>query len=241
MSIAGDAKVYRWVPITHKGIVLDEPTIELDRVTSITGMLAKDALLNWYFDTTVQGVEILLDYVKDLRSIRGNVEEALEINRLRPVDVRDERAAEGTDAHEYLQALATTGNAKTLLPNPYHQAVQAFWDSEQLDVVASEQILLSLKHRYAGTCDLVVHLGQVPRVIVDLKTRGAPYAYASDHFQLAAYRTAWNEMHPDAPCSPVSYVLLAHDDGTWNLIESALPESAWLALVEVYRSLRKGR
>jgi hypothetical protein len=127
--------------------------------------------------------------------------------------------------------------------NLYEEAVLDWWVvKQQPEVIASEATLLSLKHGFAGSCDLVCDLGYTPRVIVDLKTRRAGgQAYISDHLQLAAYRIAWNEMHPDQPCNPTSVVLLAFDDGTWRMVESKVPERTFLSLLDVYSSLKGAR
>jgi hypothetical protein len=230
--------------MTHDGIVLDEPTIYLPRVTTIIGQtLAKPELTEWYYRTTIEGVEILHDNFPEAFE-QFALEELLEANRLRPHDLRDERADEGTETHEYLATLARW-TSEIIWPaagDGYQEAVLDWWESQRKDVVASEAILLSLKHGFAGSCDLVCDLGNTPRVIVDLKTRRAGgQAYVSDHLQLAAYRIAWNEMHPDQPCNPTSVVLLAFDDGTWRMVESKVPERTFLSLLDVwYTTLRKG-
>jgi hypothetical protein len=229
--------------MTHDGVVLDEPTIYLPRVTTIIGQtLAKPELTEWYYRTTIEGVEILHDnFPKAFEQFA--LEELLEANRLRPHDLRDERADEGTATHEFLAQIV--GSEYLELPEEapgYDRAVADWVNHTRLNVIASEATLLSLKHGFAGSCDLVCDLGYTPRVIVDLKTRRAGgQAYISDHLQLAAYRIAWNEMHPDQLCNPTSVVLLAFDDGTWRMVESKVPERTFLSLLDVYTSLKGAR
>lgn len=250
MSVAGNDSVYRWIPQAHDGRILDTPAITLSRVTTIIGeTLAKPQLLNWYYSTVVDNLESLFDVFKDMPKARimeaaTNLDEWLEKNRLRPVDIRDERAEEGTDAHEWLHLLAQGERGITWnmegAPGSYYGAIDDWWEKTKPDVIASETTLLSLQHGFAGSCDLVANLGPTPRVIIDLKTRRVGQgARDSDHLQLAAYRIAWNEMHPGAPCSPVSYVLAAFDDGTYQMIRSTGYEETFLNLLSVYNSLRR--
>jgi hypothetical protein len=224
----------------------------LPSVTEIIGAtLAKPQLLEWYYSTTVDSIETLLDTFKDIPE--DGLEAWLEVNKLRPHDIRDEAAERGTKAHEYLAYLASFEPVEEAVyqrPSPgfngvFQEAIFHWWQSRQPKVLASETVLYSLKHGFAGTCDLVVELDRAPTVgtevaLIDLKTRKAnafPKAYTSDMLQLSAYKLAWDEMHPDRKIDS-TYALLALDDGSWRMVDTTLPDSVFLSLLDVYRGLR---
>jgi hypothetical protein len=223
----------------------------LPSVTEIIGAtLAKPQLLDWYYSTTVDSIETLLDTFKDVPE--DGLEAWLEVNKLRPHDIRDTRAEEGTAAHEYLAYLASFDPVEAVVQRPspgfngvFQEAIFHWWKTRVPKVLASETVLYSLRHGFAGTCDLVVELDRKPTVgtevaLIDLKTRKAnpiPKAYVSDQLQLAAYRLAWDEMHPENPIQ-ATYALLALDDGSWRMVDTHLSSSVFLSLLDVYHGLK---
>jgi hypothetical protein len=220
----------------------------LPSVTEIIGAtLAKPQLLDWYYSTTVDSIETLLDTFKDVPE--DGLEAWLEINKLRPHDIRDEAAGRGTAAHEYLARLANgmgeLGAIAFGAETVFTEAIRHWWEFRKPKVLASEMVLYSLRHGFAGTCDLVVELDRAPTVgtevaLIDLKTRKAnalPKAYTSDMLQLSAYKLAWDEMHPENPIQ-ATYALLALDDGSWRMVDTHLSGDVFLSLLDVYRGLR---
>ena len=69
-----------------------------------------------------------------------------------------------------------------------------FWNIHKPELVASEIHLLSHKHRYAGTCDLIVKIKDELWVL-DIKTSNS--LHTSYNLQLSAYANAWNEISED--------------------------------------------
>jgi hypothetical protein len=212
----------------------------------ISAVLAKPQLLEWYYSTTVESVETLLDTFGDMRGEDG-LEAWLEVNKMRPHDVRDARAEEGTAAHKLLAELVE--DASGVATSPFEEAVLDWWVvKQQPKVLASEATLYSLRHGFAGTCDLVVELTRDHSItnpsevaLIDLKTRKAnpiPKAYVSDQLQLAAYRLAWDEMHPDQKIDS-TYALLALDDGSWRMVDTHLSSDVFLSLLDVFNGLRR--
>lgn len=65
-----------------------------------------------------------------------------------------------------------------------------FWTNFKPILIESEMHLFSDKHKFAGTCDLVVEIGGV-RWLLDLKTSNS--LHTAMDLQLAAYAEAWNE------------------------------------------------
>lgn len=97
-----------------------------------------------------------------------------------------------SDREEYL-ALSDEDRGKAA--NAFGMYVQ--WAAQsKLVIVAQEMQLVSEKHRYGGTPDAIGSIdGEL--CLVDWKTSNGVY---SDYLlQLAAYREAWEENHPDQP------------------------------------------
>ena len=234
--------------------------ISLPRVTRIIGaILAKPYLIEWYYRQTRDSVAGMMDVYyhefddphftsEDLLEELTDAEdldELLKQNRMRQMDLRDERRDEGIAAHTFLQHLAErqleAGEeaaytlAERMLDNSvadgFQIATANWWLEEKPWVIATEQVLYSLKHRYAGRCDLVRASG-----ITDLKTRKLEAGmYESDDIQTAAYKVAWEEM--GGTCNSRS-VLVIREDGTYDEYPCVLPDEAWLHIRELYRLLR---
>jgi hypothetical protein len=219
----------------------------LPSVTEIIGAtLAKPQLLDWYYNSTVQGVEILLDYIADIEELKNHdVDAMLKENRLRPHDIRDEAAERGTAAQEFLADISSFSPQSTrLAQTPFEEAILHWWLARSPRPLASDAVLYSLRHGFAGTCDLVVELDRKPtigteRALIDLKTRKAswPNPYTSDMLQISAYKLAWDEMHPENPIQ-ATYALLALDDGSWRMVDTHLSSSVFLSLLDVYKALK---
>ncbi len=80
-----------------------------------------------------------------------------------------------------------------------NQAMNAFlrWrDNFKLTVIAQEVQMVSEKHAFGGTPDLIAMVGNQV-CLVDWKTSKS--VYESYLVQLAAYKGLWNENHPDQP------------------------------------------
>lgn len=221
----------------------DAEVLSLVRVTTVIAeTLAKPALVRWAYDRTLDGVEILQDH--GLLDFDEELDTLLRLNRLRPDDLKDERAGQGTEAHEYLNRLLTSGKNEDA-SNPTEAAILKWWKRSGVLPVESETLLYSLQNRYAGRADSInSRLDGIGKGVTDLKTRKplATYqkssVYTSDKAQIGAYRVAWNEMHPDDQLTFGS-VLIARHDGT---MEEAFvgPEwdRVWLNLRDIYRVLK---
>jgi ATP-dependent exoDNAse (exonuclease V) beta subunit len=66
-----------------------------------------------------------------------------------------------------------------------------FWNTHKPELIVSEIHLLSHKHKYAGTCDLIVKIKD-ELWILDIKTSNS--LHTSYNLQLSAYANAWNEI-----------------------------------------------
>lgn len=241
---AGDSPTYSYT-LRRKGD--GEPwwdtreEIHLPSVTTIIHRnLASPALVPWAYRQTIESVEILLEHAHTLLDVTADdLDGLLTENRLRPVDIRDEAATRGTAAHAWLEELATApAAAYSLNRGGYLDAVSSWWKDRTPVVMASECLLVSLRHGYAGTADLVWVDKRGKVVLTDLKTRDNTWtqAYESDLIQLAAYKEAWEEGHPGKKIDRTS-VLIAKPNGSWIEDSRALPFETFGALLELDRLL----
>jgi hypothetical protein len=167
-----------------------------------------------------------------------------------------EAAQRGRDAHSYLETAADVflrgaddadakeGHAQVEEffasnppANPFEEAIAHWWRNRLPVIVSSEQVLVSKRHDYAGTCDLF-WLDDGALTVTDLKTRKAGNgSYDSDHIQTGAYAIAYEEM--TGAKVEARTVLLAQDDGTWDEPESWIDPTVFLHLRAVYAALEE--
>jgi hypothetical protein len=144
----------------------------------------------------------------------------------------DDGAGEGS-------ARATEMLARHRVGTPYEQAIKDWWTASNPKVVESETVLVSKRHDFMGTCDLI-WLDQGVLTVTDLKTRRAGLgSYDSDHIQTGAYAIAYEEMTGLRIARRT--ILLAQDDGTYREDESWVDPSVFLNLRAVYRALEERR
>ena len=118
-------------------------------------------------------------------------------------EVRDDAADAGTCCHtmidDHLHRRATVGNwPKNIYSNAEHAflAYLEWAEQSKLELVASEQSLVSEKYQYGGTFDAVLTNGKLR--LLDYKTSSGIY---TDYLiQVAgAYSLLWEEHNPDKP------------------------------------------
>jgi hypothetical protein len=212
------SSTYTFVKATPFGVE-PEFTIELVRVSTILGCLAKPALIGWTEKLVLEGIAALISEGVALESLEG-VKQALKDRGLRRYDLMTEASNRGTRCHAYLEkALEGFGpppRGKTrptpaavvgAMPPPQddYQRSVADWivqvAVEGMQVAATEKGLVNLREGYAGRADLIV--GRYPWTfdpdrgdgVIDLKTRkeeGIPYE--SEFLQLGAYWGAYLSM-----------------------------------------------
>jgi len=249
---------YKFALVDHEGKQRLEIFVFPSVTQVIKATLAAPQLVAWAYRQTVDSItgavsQVLRGFEEkggdgryDLIETLGDadiLDEWLKDNKLRPVDVRDERAVEGRDAHEFLEYLVQSRILKTPAPVPddgYTEAIAAWWretdPSSQGSSIASESVVWSLSKRYAGTVDLVWTDEDGDLHLTDLKTRRAGNdAYNSDHIQVSAYAYAWEEMGRGTIAQ--GSVLIVHDDGTWREEDTDIGPEAFFHLRDVFRIL----
>jgi len=184
-------------------------------VTTIDGVLAKQALYQWYAKTERQAAilaaaDMFEEFSKPLviqTKITREVYESLleaRIGRQKAGQKELELAGNiGTEAHGMIewhlrQMLSLPVGPAPKISEPALWAFMAFEDwsrSVELLPLRSEMVVFSHKHRYAGTMDLlawIMRAGKRELVLIDFKTGKA--VWPESFLQLAAYREAMIEM-----------------------------------------------
>jgi hypothetical protein len=163
-------------------------------VTSILDVLNKPQLVNWAVRLTRDSLEQELftlqraNSLQDLNAGSLLAKSASEHNR-----VKNAAADHGIDIHRRIAAYVDdkfsymSKNAR----DPVIKAFRAWQDEAQFVPNASEKLVISGEHEYAGSADLIGTLdGRL--ALLDIKTgRGV---YPEYKLQLAAYAVAWSEM-----------------------------------------------
>jgi hypothetical protein len=144
-------------------------------VTTVLGVLKKDALIHWAWNLGKQGI--------DYRT------------------VRDTAADAGSVAHFMFECFVTKFNPGFLgydndlieQGSKSFEKGREFWESQNYKLVKSEAQLVSETHKYGGTLDIVAVDKSGNLTLIDLKTSKAIYP---DYItQVAAYSQLWNENH----------------------------------------------
>jgi hypothetical protein len=99
-------------------------------------------------------------------------------------------------------------------------------------------VLKSLRHGFAGTCDLVID-DAAEVWVVDLKSRKAGLgAYLTDHIQCDGYAIAYEEQTGEKVAGTA--VLIVREDGSWSLEDNPLPKGIFLDTLRLYRKMKGG-
>lgn len=259
--------------------VLDEWTTdgtdwtEVPSVTQILDTLSKPALVWWGMKVGVEGVkELLDDYYTDTNGKQYPLEsvelavEMLTANKLTVNHVRDKAAYRGSSVHEALEhwyRAQVSDNPKVdpnVLLQPdfypeeekgYIQALVNFLDDAGLEPIASEVMVGSVEHGFAGRYDLLAYYGGneicthlTPKIerrdtlepgvfLIDLKTSKGVYPQ-SHYRQLAAYEQASVECGYEPSDNQI--VVNCQSDGRYQAKVSCATLEDFLAVKSVYDS-----
>ena len=167
----------------------------LPSVTGITGVLHKEALMNWKarqiamaaYDKPPQEGETLEYFMERILAASESV-------KIQAADL-------GSKVHDALEKLLTEGPQE--VPEdmwPYVKPVQD-WKAENYIIYTKvEQVVVNLTHGYAGKCDVFATMpGHKQPLVIDYKTRRGDFGpsmkpHDGQGMQLAAYAVAnWGE------------------------------------------------
>lgn len=251
---------------------------ERPSVSEVLDILAKGGLPWWGMETGVAGVlELLqegnLQYHpqigwQDAESYETipneSVIKLLTKHKLTVNHVRDQAGDRGTSVHTALELWAKTGKLAISNVFPpeeqgYVQGLNKFIVESGAAAVASEVMVASVKHKYAGRYDLDALLGdgadgaQVFTHItpkgrgdkkeaiedglwrIDLKTSGA--VYDSYHLQIEAYEEAAREC--GYPATENRAILRVTEDGRYELKRSKATFADFKAVLGAFRALQR--
>jgi len=174
-------------------------------VTTITGLLNKPALYNWYAKITAEYLRGLVleaiadpsidafDFLKELTT-----DKIIKAAKAQPGKIKEAAAQKGKKVHKAIEDYFKTGMVK--IGDDIKPQIEKFfsWRYERkLSPIASEHIVYSQKYKYAGTLDLVAKLSfnehPLPHIyVIDFKTSNG--IWPEHKLQLAAYMIAYEEM-----------------------------------------------
>jgi antitoxin component HigA of HigAB toxin-antitoxin module len=198
--------------------------------TTIIEVLAKPGLSAW-------SRRIIIEAVRELVANGADIEEALQLAESEPERRRDTAGLKGVQVHEAIAA-ALAGDPYPPEMAPWVEAGRSFLDDFGLQVVAIERVLVSKRHGFAGSCDVVALGVDGGLVVIDWKT--GRYAHLPEAaLQVGAYCLALQEMtrRPVA----AGYVVAVRS-GRYEAKQVNLPraQEGFLGALALWKSLRGG-
>jgi hypothetical protein len=164
-------------------------------VTSILDVLNKPQLANWAARLTRNYIKRELCALSRVNSFEDlNLDNLLAKSATEHDRVRNAAADHGIAVHN---SIAYVGNKSDVPHNdPVSIAFREWQDAAKFEPIASERLVFSREHGYAGTADLIgTSNGRL--ALLDIKTgRGV---YPEYKLQLAAYAVAWGEISGHFP------------------------------------------
>ena len=195
-------------------------------VSTVLQVIARPGLATW-------GRRTALGKVRELLGEGLSVEAALSLAEVEPERVRDAAAQRGGLAHEAI-ALALVGKPYPPEWEPWVRAALRFLADYGLRLVAAEQVLVSKRHGFAGTCDLITCGADGVLTLTDWKTGGIWPEHA---LQLGAYSIALEEM-TGRPVGEGFVVRLREKGYEARRVNLPLARRAFLACLTLWRALR---
>jgi hypothetical protein len=160
-------------------------------VTSILNVLNKPQLVNWAARITRDFIKQEFFALRRADSLKDlDLDDLLAKSAVEHDRVRNAAAEYGIAVHSSIASYV--GNKSDIDRNdPVIIAFRKWQDSALFEPIASEKLVFSREHGFAGTADLIGSInGRL--ALLDIKTgRGV---YPEYQLQLAAYAVAWGEM-----------------------------------------------
>jgi hypothetical protein len=195
--------VFRFDPIKHRYFLGEK---QLTGVTTVLGVLAKNALIQWAAN---EAVKYIKENVVTADLFEGSPESGiyypvsegdLEKARTAHARKRDKSADIGTTSHKWIESYIKAKIASTELPGA-NKELSVITDNflkwveeKKPKFLASEKVVYSKKHFYAGTLDFIAEIdGKV--YLGDIKTGSG--VYFEMFLQCAGYQLALEETEPE--------------------------------------------
>ena len=211
-------------------------------VTQILDVLHKPALVWWGMQIGVQGCLVLMErgYEFDDDNTAEDVVKLLTEHKLTVNHIRDQAATRGQSVHSALEAFARERTIPSLIAFPeedrgYVMALARWLLDVKPEFLATEVMVGSAEHGYAGRYDLRVRLRYGREGIVDLKTSKKVW-HQSQMPQLAAYEEAAVECGGEP--TDFQAVLRLDKDGSYELEESCATIEDFIAVKAAFDSQR---
>lgn len=189
-------------------------------VTTILSIIDKPALRYWF------GKEVYLAMVKDPSL---NEQSALSA----PYQKGETAKTRGTTVHSIVEAYKNTKEYIESVPPEFAGYAKAFYNwvkDNDIEIVIHEKTVISRKHGYAGTLDLLVKNKQSNKMfIIDVKTGKDIYAEA--FLQLSAYKQALSEEGVEVDHIAV---LLLNEEGTYKFGQGDFDLDSFLACKKLW-------
>jgi hypothetical protein len=198
-------------------------------VTTILSVVARPNLVAWARRTALEAIRQLLETATCLEELRLALDEAAQ----EPERVRDEARERGTAVHQAI-ALALEGEPYPSEWEPWVRAALGFLEDHGLRLLASEQVLVSRRHGYAGTCDVASLQEDGGLVLLDWKTGGV---YSEHALQLGAYAIALEEM-TGREVRGAYVVGLRQGSYEARRVDLPVAQQGFLAALTLWRALR---
>lgn len=150
----------------------------------------------------------------------------------------DNACGRGTAVHKAAELIDKYGECEVTEDiEPYLRAYLQFRkDYSVKEFIAIEKALASPTMQFAGTIDRIANInGEF--AIIDLKTSSTVQKVLAK-IQLNAYKTLWEENHPDKPIKAL-YILHLRKDGTYKLIDFPIDDALFKACYELHNALSK--
>lgn len=178
---------------------VDANGLKVPGVTTILKALPKDALINWAANATADAAINRWDELAKLPP-------AARLKTLQSAryEDRDRAGNRGTAVHKLAEKLVV--GERVEMPDEIAGHVESyarFLDEWKVDPVAIEVVLMSHRHGYAGTADLIADIPPLgKRLLLDLKTSRSGI-FGETALQLAAYRYADTYVDQDGAEQPM--------------------------------------
>jgi len=227
--------IFRFDPVKHRYYLGEK---QLTGVTTILGVLAKPALIQWASNEAIK-------YIKENAHIRDEdkayvaTEKLLEEARTAHVRKRDTSANIGTRAHSWISDYIGGKNPErneeiAIITDNFLKWVE----EAKPKFLASEKVIYSKYHWFAGTLDFIAEIdGKV--YLGDVKTGNG--IYQEMFWQTSGYQLALEEVEPELKIDG-HIIVNPTKEGKLNVESNFFyPENVkgFLAALQIYRIINK--
>lgn len=213
---------------------------ELVSVSSVVGVLSKEALMAWHEDMGARGA-IAAHHLGELDDVPDeDIIKRVRLLNLGAAAKRDEGADRGKAIHAAFESLARTGEPPdpSELPGewrPWLRGAVRAWLAMNPDPLHIEEIVCNPLQQYAGRFDLIANVDG-RRLLIDYKT-GKGRVYPESMAQTGLYRLA---LEPSGIEDVEGIIVVGVDDGGgFELVTGCAHADELEALLTVARARRR--